>query len=158
VLQDLLRAVVFPASMPPERRFALSPGDRRFLLRAMSMLPRECVYPRYDRAQYYDSYVKFFMFGDNKEAMPQHIRLFNKVGLAYGYLIDNAYIVDFERGVEFMLTAVISANENGIYNDGQYEYDAVSFPFLANLGRVVYEREVQREKKVFPDLSEFQLH
>ena len=98
------------------------------------------------------------MFGDNKEAIPQHIRLFNKVGLAYGYLIDNAYIVDFERGVEFMLTAVISANENGIYNDGQYEYDAVSFPFLANLGRVIYEREVQRKKEVFPDLSEFQLH
>ena len=158
VLQDLLRAVVFPDSVPPERRFALSRGDRRFLLRAMSMLPRECAYPRYDRAQYYDSYVKFFMFGDNKEAIPQHIRLFNKVGLAYGYLIDNAYIVDFERGVEFMLTAVISANENGIYNDGQYEYDAVSFPFLANLGRVIYEREVQRKKEVFPDLSEFQLH
>ena len=56
-----------------------------------------------------------------------------------------------------MLTAVISANENGIYNDGQYGYDAVSFPFLANLGRVIYEREVQRNKEVFPDLSEFQL-
>ena len=42
--------------------------------------------------------------------------------------------------------------------NGLYEYDAVSFPFLANLGRVIYEREVQRKKEVFPDLSEFQLH
>ena len=158
VLQDLLRAVVFPNSMPPERRFTLSVEDHRFLLHAMSMLPRECVHPRYDHSTYYDSYVKFFMFGDNKAPMPRYIRLFNKVGLAYGYLIDNAYIVDFERGVEFMLTAVISANENGIYNDGQYEYDEISFPFLANLGRVLYEREVQREKEVVPDLSEFKLH
>ena len=158
VLQDLLRAVVFPNSMPPERRFTLSVEDHRFLLHAMSMLPRECVHPRYDHSTYYDSYVKFFMFGDNKAPMPRYIRLFNKVGLAYGYLIDNAYIVDFERGVEFMLTAVISANENGIYNDGQYEYDEISFPFLANLGRVFYEREVQREKEVVPDLSEFKLH
>ena len=122
------------------------------------MLPRECAHPRYDHSTYYDSYVKFFMFGDNKAPMPRHIRLFNKVGLAYGYMIDNAYIIDFERGVEFMLTAVISANENGIYNDGQYEYDEISFPFLANLGRVLYEREVQREKEVIPDLSEFKLH
>ena len=60
--------------------------------------------------------------------------------------------------MEFMLTAVISANENGIYNDGQYEYDEISFPLLANLGRVFYEREVQREKEVVPDLSEFKLH
>ena len=158
VLQDLLRAAAFPNSMPPERRFALSAEDNRFLLHAMSMLPRECAHPRYDRSTYYDSHVKFFMFGDNKAPMPRHIRLFNKVGLAYGYLIDNAYIVDFERGVEFMLTAVIYANENGIYNDGQYEYDEISFPFLANLGRVLYEREVQREKEVIPDLSEFNLH
>ena len=158
VLHDMIKAVVFPHSVPPAMRFALSDADRRFVLHAMSMLPRECAHPQYDRAKYYDSYVKFFMFGDRREPMPDHIRLFNKVGLAYGYLIDNAYIVDFENGVEFLLTAVVAANDNGIYNDGQYEYDAVSFPFLANLGRVLYERERLRAREVTPDLRAFMMH
>ncbi len=157
VLQDLLKAVVFPDSLPPQRRFRLGRDDRSFLLRSMSMLPRECDYPRYDRSKYYDSYVKFFMFGHRKDPMPDHIRLFNKVGLAYGYLIDNAYIVDFEQGVEFLLTAVVSANDNGIFNDGQYAYDEVCFPFLGHLGRVLHEREMLREKEVMPDLRAFRL-
>ena len=125
------------------------------LYRTMSMLPRECEFPQYDSDRYYDSYVKFFIFGDSKEPMPAGVRIFNKVGLAYGYLTDNAYIVDFERGVEFLLTAVVAVNENGIFNDGQYEYDEVGLPFLAEIGRVVYEYEVGRKRIYEPDLSKF---
>ena len=155
VLQDLLKAVVFPHSTPLERRFRYGEEDRRFLLAAMSNLPRECGDLDYDREKYYDSYVKFFMFGDSKAELPAHIRSFNKVGLAYGYLIDNAYIVDFKHSIEFLLTAVVYVNKNGIFNDGKYEYDEVAFPFLANLGRVVYEHELARERPHQPDLSEF---
>ena len=68
-------------------------------------------------------------------------------------MADNAYIVDFERGVEFLLTAVVSVNENGIFNDGKYQYDEVGFPFLAQLGQVVYDYEVARERAFAPDLS-----
>ena len=89
VLQDLLMAVFFPEELPAEQRFDLRPDDYRFLYRAMSMLPRECPHPQYDLEQYYDSYVKFFLFGDNKAPMPDSVRIFNKVGLAYGYVTDN---------------------------------------------------------------------
>ena len=146
VLQDLLMAVFFPEKLPAKRRFDLRPDDYRFLYRAMSMLPRECPHPQYDPEKYYDSYVKFFLFGDNKAPMPDSVRIFNKVGLAYGYVTDNAYIVDFERGVEFLLTAVVLVNENGIFNDGAYEYDEVGLPFLAELGRVIYAYELERKR------------
>ena len=81
VLQDLLMAVFFPEELPAEQRFDLRPDDYRFLYRAMSMLPRECPHPQYDPEQYYDSYVKFFLFGDNKAPMPDSVRIFNKVGI-----------------------------------------------------------------------------
>ena len=58
ILQDLMKAVVMPECLPVDRRFAISPDDRRFLLKVMSMLPFECNYPIYDRSKYYDSYVK----------------------------------------------------------------------------------------------------
>lgn len=74
---------------------------------------------------------------------------------AYGYLIDNAYIADFKNGVEFLLSAVIYVNNNQIFNDDKYEYDEIGFPFLANLGKVIYEYELKRDKKFPSDLSKF---
>ncbi len=83
--------------------------------------------------------------------------VFNKIGMAYGYLTDNAYVVDYENNVEFMLTAVIHVNDNQIYNDGEYEYEVVGLPFLARLGEAVLAYEQQRERQYQPDLSRFRV-
>ena len=137
-------------------RFNLSKDDLHFLYKYMSMLPRESKKPGYD-STYYDSYVKYFLFGDSKKSLDGNIRIFNKVGLAYGYLTDVAYIADFENKVEFMLSATIHVNKNQIYNDGVYEYDKIGLPFLANLGRVIYDFEKTRVKKFLPNLEKYML-
>jgi len=94
----------------------------------MGLRPQESdVIAYHDTSEYYDGYVKFFMFGDTKEPIPSSIRIFDKCGESYGYLIDNAYIVDFENGIEFLLTAVIQVNQDQIYNDDKYEYDEIGF-------------------------------
>jgi len=154
--QEMLKAVLFPEEVKAEKRFALTPDDYRFLYQYLSQLPRETTYPAYD-STHHDGDTKFFLFGDGKSPMPKNIRIFNKIGAAYGYLIDNAYIVDFERGVEFMLSAVISCNPDGIYNDNRYEYSRVGYPFLANLGRVIYDYEVKRKRPRPSDLSQFRI-
>jgi hypothetical protein len=158
-LQGILRSVLFPDAVPEKQRFRLSEGDYDLLYRSMSMLPRESAEPAYpDREEHYDSYVKFFLFGDSREPIPEHIRIFNKSGQAYGYLIDDAYVVDFEAGVEFLLTAVLQVNANQIYNDDQYEYEEIGIPFLARLGQAVYQKELQRQRQRRPDLSRFSVH
>jgi hypothetical protein len=158
-LQGILRRVLFPEAVPEGERFRLTEDDYRFLYTYMSMLPRESTEPAYpDRDEHPDSYVKFFLFGDSKERIPSRFRIFNKVGDAYGYLIDNAYVVDFEAGVEFLLTAVIHVNADQVFNDDAYEYDEVGMPFLARLGRAVYEHELRRERPRRPDLSRFRVH
>ncbi len=153
----MLRAIFFPETLEPSERFDLKPDDYAFLYRYMSQLPMETSYPEHYSEDYYDSYVKFFIFGDKKKRMPRHIRIFNKVGDAYGFLLDNAYIVDLERGIEFMLTAVIDTNENQIYNDDTYAYDSVGFPFMANLGEAIFEHEMSRKKRGRPNLSKFEV-
>jgi hypothetical protein len=152
--QKILKSIIFPETVPASRRFGLTEGDRQFVLKNMSQLPTETLYPNYalDSA-YYDAYCKFLMFGDDKEPIPANIRIFNKVGDAYGYLIDNAYVVDFKNGVEFMLSAVIATNTDGIYNDGKYEYKKLGYPFMKNLGQLVYNYELKRRKRYKPDLS-----
>jgi hypothetical protein len=156
-LQGILKAVLFPEAVKPEQRFLLHDDDYRFLYKYMSMLPVECAYPEYDTTEFYESCRKYFMFGDSRQPIPRHIRIFNKVGQAYGYLTDNAYIADFANKVEFLLAAVIYVNEDQIFNDDKYEYDTIGMPFLANLGRVIYEYEKTRPRRFAPNLEKFKM-
>ena len=86
------------------------------------------------------------MYGDTKADIPDTIKIYNKVGFAYGTLTDCAYITDTKNRAEFMLTATILVNKDGIFNDDQYEYDEVGIPFLAELGRAFYQFELNRKK------------
>ena len=78
------------------------------------------------------------------------------MGNAYGFLVDAAYIVDFRNNIEFLLSAVIYCNSDGIFNDDNYDYEKTGLPFMKNLGRVVYEYELKRKRKNVPDLRTFQ--
>jgi hypothetical protein len=120
-------------------------------------MPQESQFPQYTATEYWPTYVKFLLYGSEKNAVVSpNIRLFNKVGDAYGFLIDGAYVADFKNGVEFILSAVLYCNEDGILNDDKYDYDSIGFPFFKALGTAVYETELKRKKTVIPSLNEFQ--
>jgi hypothetical protein len=153
----LLKAIFFPQQTPEPNRFNLTEDDYAFLYRYMSQFPVETSYPTHYTDDYYDGYLKFLLFGATKTRLPRHLRLFNKSGDAYGYLLDNAYIADFEKGIEFMLTAVIYVNEDGILNDDQYDYEKVGLPFMSNLGKTFLEYELNRKRSVRPDLGRFEV-
>jgi hypothetical protein len=152
-LHEILRSVIFPEAVPENERFDIGADGYRYLYRCMSELPGETRYPAYDSSEVWDTYVKFLLFGNRKVPVPPHIRIFNKVGQAYGYLMDVAYIMDTDNGVEFMLSALIRCNPDGRPGDGHYNYDSLGFPFLQHLGEVIYQYELERPRKFKPDLS-----
>lgn len=157
-LHNMLRSVLFPEAVAAKQRFNIHETDYKFLYQYMSQLPGETTFPEYDTAQFFDAYCKFLLFGTQKhKPLPKHIRIFNKAGWSYGFLTDVAYIVDFEKNIEFMLSATVYCNEDGILNDDKYDYDSVGLPFLENLGKVIYAEEVKRKRKHQPDLSKFKL-
>ncbi len=157
--QAILRGVLFPESVPKKQRFDLKDDDYKLIYKYMSQFPTETSNPPYAKdTAMYDSYCKFLMFGDTKKPIPPSIRIFNKVGDAYGFLLDNAYIVDFEKKIEFMLTAVIYCNSDEVFNDDKYDYETVGYPFMAHLGKTIYDYEVKRKRKVKPDLSKFKMN
>jgi beta-lactamase class A len=139
---DLLKRVIFPNNYQESERFRISENQHDFLLNSMSTLPKNA---GYDATEYYDSYGKFFIYGDSKEAIPEYIKIYNKVGYAYGTLTDCAYIKDTENNIDFMLTATILVNKDGVFNDDKYEYDEIGIPFLAQLGRELYKIELNRK-------------
>ena len=152
-----LRQIIFPGTiMNDDQKLNLSESDYNFLYEWMQKLPRQSTFPTYnDYLRYYDGYCKFFIYGDSKEKMPDNIKIFNSVGWAYGFLIDNAYVIDTVNDVEFFLSAVIYINKNEILNDDQYQYYELGLPFLAKLGKIIYNYELKREKAISPDFSRY---
>jgi hypothetical protein len=153
-LHNIVRSLMFPQSVPASQRFDLTQDDYNFLRRYMSMTPPESTDPSYD-SSYHSTFVKFLFYGAEKVKTRPGIRIFNKVGDAYGFLVDAAYFADFDNHIEFMLSTVIYCNSDGILNDDKYDYESLGLPFMKNLGQVIYEHELTRKRSIIPDLSTF---
>lgn len=156
-LHTIVKSILFPDAVSEKQRFNLTAEDYTFLRKYMSMLPGESVSPSYNSSEYWDNYVKFIFYGSEKGKANPDIRIFNKVGDAYGFLIDGAYLVDYKNNIEFMVSAVIYCNSDGIFNDDKYDYNTLGFPFFKNLGSVLYDYELKRNRKHITDLSAFRI-
>ena len=152
-LHHVMQSVIFPDQMPKKQRFNLSSDDRKFLLKWMHTTPTESSYPSYDSSDYYPAYAKFLMLGSEKGPIPSNIKIFSKAGDAYGFLLDNTYIIDTAAKVEFMLSAVIYVNSDGILNDNTYDYRTIGLPFMKNLGNIIYNYELGRKRDFLPNFD-----
>lgn len=153
-LHQVLVSLVFPETVSAAQRFNITEEDRRFVLQYMSQFPSESVYPAYD-SSYHNAFAKYLLLGAGKETMPKNIRIFNKIGNAYGQMVDVAYVADFEKNIEFMLSAAIYCNQDNILNDEKYDYNTIGFPFMKRLGKILYEYELKRNKPFPANLSSF---
>ena len=152
-LHHILQSVIFYEQTPLKKRFNLTNEDRQFLLKWMHTLPTESQYPTYDSSEYWPAYCKFMYMGSEKTPIPSNIKIFNKVGDAYGFLLDISYIVDPVNKVEFMLSGVIYCNKDGIINDSKYDYETIGYSFYKNMGRLIYEYELKRKKAYLPNFD-----
>lgn len=145
-IHSFLQRLVFNDYLSSKIKFKITEDDHKFLLRYLAMLPEESRKPTYNKNEYYDSYKKYFIYGDSKKPITDtNVRIMNIVGQSYGFMADCAYIQNKSKNIEFMLSAVIYTNENKVINDGKYEYKTVALPFLAELGRAVYTFEKARK-------------
>lgn len=158
-LQDfhhMIQSVMFPERTKRKKRFNLKDADYVFLRKWMGAYPEEVDFPKYDTGNTLTAGNKALYYGSGKQADPR-IRIFNKIGGAYGFLVDVSYIMDLENKVEYLLSATISCNSDGIYNDDRYDYETVGYPFLKELGQAVHRYEIQRKRTHRPDLQPFVL-
>ncbi len=156
--QSLMKRLITPEAYPSKERFNLTAEDYQLIYTYMSKLPTESDYPKYNPKSFWPTYAKMIYYGRDKNAVIEpNIRIFNKYGDSYGFIIDNSYLVDFKNNVEFFLTVVVQSNENGIYNDGNYEYATVCYPFMKNIGQEIYNYELGREKKNLPNLDKMKM-
>ncbi len=152
----LLQAALFPEALPAAQRLHLTPADYAFLRQYLHLTPHASHFTPYAGSKYFDAYKKYFYYGRRPEAQPQPgLRIFNIVGMSHGYLADVAYFADSLHQSEFMLSAVLYVNQDGVINDAVYEYDAIGEPFLAQLGQLFYQYEASRPRRHRPNLAPF---
>ncbi|UOQ54647.1 serine hydrolase [Hymenobacter cellulosivorans] len=146
-INDILKAVLFPTSVPANQQFNLTADDYAFLRRYLGYTPHASKFSFYKSSRFYDAYKKYLYYGRNPDAATQaDLRIYNIVGMSHGYLADVAYFTDTAHQSEFMLSAIIYVNQDGILNDGTYEYSSVGLPFLGRLGQKIYQYEADRPR------------
>jgi hypothetical protein len=133
-LQDMNVLLVRPDLDVDAPGFPLTSNGRAAIVGAMSEYPSESSNPRYDANEYPRSWGKYLLPGLERVLPAERWRIANKVGRAYGFSIENAYVEDRATGRAFFVTAVVYTNGNGVLNDGVYEYDEIADPFFVELG------------------------
>jgi hypothetical protein len=136
-LQNMLLKVVRRDVELPGRAFRLSDRQFELLQLALAQYPRESTNPAYERERYPDDWVKFLLPGLTRVLPQERWLVQNKVGRAYGFSIENAYVEDRQTRRAFALSAVVYTNNDGVLNDDAYEYKTVADPFFADLAEVV---------------------
>ena len=140
-LHKIIKILFFSDKFEESRRFNLSQTQKDLVFKYMSGYPREFGYDQKDYPYYFN---KFFIYGDKELEFSNSFKIYNKVGFAYGQLTDTAYIVNDDLSI--ILTATIDVNSNKIYNDDNYDYDLVGFPFLAKISRMIIKALIKSSK------------
>lgn len=137
-LQDVLVEVVRPEIDTGKRGFPrLSTAQRAFLVQALGEFPSESHNPKFDPKQVPDHHCKFVLRGVAEVVPRQHLRIYDKIGRAYGFSIENAWIEDTRTGHGFFLAVVLYTNPDGVLNDDRYSYDTIADPFLDSAGKAI---------------------
>ncbi len=137
-LQDVLVEIVRPDFVTGSRGFpGLSTPQRAFLVQTLGELPRESGNPKYDPAKTPDHHCKFVLRGVRDVVPAAHLRVYDKIGRAYGFSVENAWIEDTRTGRGYFLAIVLYTNPDGVLNDDDYAYETVADPFLDGVGRAI---------------------
>ena len=138
-MHNLIKYIFYPEIFDSTNTFNLNVEDYDFLRYWMSRFTYEDIGEKFiGDENFFETYNKFFIHGDEQSVSNEQIRVYNKIGQAYGTSIDNGLIKNYQDNVEFILTATIYTNKNKVINDNLYEYDDLAVPFLAKLSRAIY--------------------
>lgn len=147
VLDMLIRFAIPDAISTQE--WNLTANDRAFLWQYLSTTPKNSGISEYADTVKFPRHLKKYFLHDAhpKLKWSESLKIFNIVGLSYGFASDVSYVVDLENGVEFFLAATVIANENGIIGDGRYEYEKLAFPLFGRMFNRIYEIEKNRKRE-----------
>lgn len=153
-INDLMFFTFFHEQAPADKKFNLSDDDYGLLYKYTAMYPAESEFPAFQtNKRKYPTHLKKYLYYGKNSAITNvpGLRIHNMVGESHGTLSDIAYFVNPLTGVEFMLSAVINTCFEGVIASSHYHYTDKGQPFLAHLGKLIYNYE--SDGRQIPDLK-----
>ena len=140
-MHNIMKNLIYPETSLS--KFNLNVEDYDFLRYWMSRFTYEDLGAKYiGDDKLFNSYNKFFIHGTDTILKNTDVRVYNKIGQAYGTSTDSAFIKNYKEDLEFFLTATIYTNKNEVINDNIYEYGDIAIPFLSKLSKALYKNLV----------------
>ena len=132
-LHEMMLALMRPELVAQHQRFQMSERARQFLLTGMRLHPAQSQYSNAAEARLDRIYFRLLGVGDGQ--WPKDLQVENKVGWAYGFLSDMAHLK--QGDYECFVSCKMYLNRDGVLNDGQYEYESIGRPAMAEIGRLL---------------------
>lgn len=136
---DMLVQLIYPSK---QSLWKITAKQRQFLMYWMSRYPKESRIKNYTSGkQYFDAYKKYLIYGrEEKPIKSDSLRIYNIVGLSYGFATDIAFIKATKCKTAFFIAATTYSNNDGVINDNKYDYQTIGFPFLKYLGKEIFNQ------------------
>lgn len=132
-LHEMMLALMRPNLVEQNKRFKISERARQFLLTGMRLNPAESQFSNTTEAKLDRTFFRLLAVGDGR--WPKDLFVENKVGWAYGFLSDMAHLKQGNH--ECFVSCKMYLNRNEVLNDGQYEYESIGRPVMAEIGRLL---------------------
>ena len=139
-VHDMMISLNYP-SLLKRTPFNISDYQRKTIIKFLQTSPLHPNTTEYsDTSIFHPNYLRFTIFGRDKNITYPEIEYYNKSAMAYGFLGDCCYLKDTINDVEFYLTIYMYVNKDEILNDNKYEYDSIGVPFMRKFGELIYSR------------------
>jgi hypothetical protein len=136
-IQRSLMLVVRPDLINDARTTGLSERHRLLLCGALWPFARQSTNPVFPRDEFRDLSTKYCLHGLRRHWADDDFVIFNKVGQAYGFTIENAYVVHRTTGRAFFIAISLYANASGVIGADTYDDISVSIPLIADITEAV---------------------
>lgn len=121
-----------------KRKYKIDDEIRTIIFNAMGTFPKEMVSTNYQTENIPDTYYKFFLSPKSMNTNGNSLRIYNKVGIAGGYISDVSFIEDKRIGLKYFLSGSMHAKKDGIIGNNNFNYYDIGIPTFRKIGELVY--------------------
>lgn len=109
---------------------------------ALKDYPSSLMSSNYNLTDVPDWYYKFFIDSNVMDTRNDEFDVYNKVGIAGGFISDFSHVVDETNGIDYYLCASMLSKKDDVVNNGINNYFDFGIPVFRKIGALIYKYEL----------------
>ena len=139
-INDLFQNIFFSNDF--DEQFKIDIAYKSDFISTLKDYPKDLLNSKYNSVNTPDWFYKFFIDTIAMNTKDKSLKIYNKVGMAGGFISDLSYIVDETHDVRYFLSATLLAKKDDVINNGKNNYYDFGIPFFRKIGSLFYNYEI----------------